>query len=82
VKRSEVKIAAFNSTFTFPFCCCIVVVCIFSLLAVVVSFIVVFVYCVLLESVVTSCNVCYLSVVSYCGTTTTGLKPNYSEINK
>jgi hypothetical protein len=59
--------------FNFSFCCCIVYV-----LAVVVSSIVVFLYCVLLECVLNSCNVCYLSVVSYCCTTATGLKPNCS----
>jgi hypothetical protein len=37
-----------------------------------------FVYCVLLECVLNSCNVCYLSVVSYCCTTATGLKSNCS----
>jgi hypothetical protein len=37
-----------------------------------------FVYCVLFDCVVTLCNVCYLSVVSYCCTTATGLKPNCS----
>jgi hypothetical protein len=36
-----------------------------------------FVYCVLFESVVTL-FMCYLSVVSYCCTTATGLKPNCS----
>jgi hypothetical protein len=36
-----------------------------------------FVYCVLFECVVTLC-MCYLSVVSYCCTTATGLKPNCS----
>jgi hypothetical protein len=36
-----------------------------------------FVYCVLFECVVTLC-MCYLSVVFYCCTTATGLKPNCS----
>jgi hypothetical protein len=35
-----------------------------------------FVYCVLFECVVTLCNMCYLSIVPYCCTTATGLKPN------
>jgi hypothetical protein len=35
-----------------------------------------FVYYVLFECVVTLCNMCYLSVVSYCCTTATGLQPN------
>jgi hypothetical protein len=40
-----------------------------------VFFIVVFCVCVLFECVVTLCNVCYLSVMSYCFTTATGLHP-------
>jgi hypothetical protein len=37
-----------------------------------------FCVCVLFECVVTLCNVCYLSVMSYCCTTATGLQPNSS----
>jgi hypothetical protein len=37
-----------------------------------------FVYCVLFDCVVTLCNMCYLSVVPFCFTTATGLKPNCS----
>jgi hypothetical protein len=37
-----------------------------------------FVYCILFECVVTLYNMCYLSVVPYCCTTATGLKPSCS----
>jgi hypothetical protein len=38
-----------------------------------------FLYCVLFECDVTLCNMCYLSVVPYCCTTATGLKPKCSK---
>jgi hypothetical protein len=50
----------------------------FVFIVVVCSLLLCFVYCVLFECVVTLCNMCYLSVVPYCCTTATELKPNCS----
>jgi hypothetical protein len=64
----------FTKSVTFPFVVVFVAAgCIVFVLAVVVSYTVVFLYCVCALNV---CNVCYLSVVSYCCTNVTGLKPN------
>jgi hypothetical protein len=72
-----VKVAGLlNNMFNLSVCCCILRVFIVYVLAVVVSVLLRFVYCILLEFVLNSCNMCYLSVVSYCVTTATGLKPN------
>jgi hypothetical protein len=62
------------------FCCCICCSCLYCLCICCsgVLFCCVLFIVFLFECVVNSCNVCYLSAVSYCGTTVTGLKPNCS----
>jgi hypothetical protein len=76
-KRSEVsEMCWFTKCFTFPFVVVFVVAgCIVYMLAVVVSFILVFLYCVCAWNV---CNVCYLCVLLlyYCHRAKTQLQFN------
>jgi hypothetical protein len=70
VKWSEVKIGGLVNVFFAVF---VVAECIVYVLAVVMSFIVVFLYCVF-------CVIC-VTCLLYCCTTATGLKPNCSLTN-